>query len=59
MYRPNAFREDDNDKLVAVMKANSFATFVSMAKVQTNEQITHKSRTNGSIKSSGIRLRSI
>jgi transcriptional regulator len=29
MYRPTAFREDDIDKLVAFMRANSFATLVS------------------------------
>jgi transcriptional regulator len=34
MYRPNAFREENNDKLVAFMRANSFATFVSMANGQ-------------------------
>lgn len=30
MYRPTAFREDDVDKLVSFMKANSFATLVSI-----------------------------
>lgn len=30
MYIPNAFREDDIDKLVAFMRANSFATLVSI-----------------------------
>lgn len=30
MYRPVAFREDDVDKLVAFMQANSFATLVSI-----------------------------
>lgn len=30
MYRPTAFQEDDIDKLVAFMKANSFATLVSI-----------------------------
>ena len=30
MYRPNAFQEDDLDKLVTFMKANSFATLVSI-----------------------------
>lgn len=30
MYRPAAFREDDVDKLVAFMQANSFATLVSI-----------------------------
>ena len=30
MYRPTAFQEDDVDKLVAFMKANSFATLVSI-----------------------------
>lgn len=29
MYRPTAFQEDNIDKLVAFMKANSFATLVS------------------------------
>ena len=29
MYRPAAFREEDTDKLIAFMKANSFATLVS------------------------------
>ncbi len=29
MYRPVAFREDDTDKLIAFMRANSFATLVS------------------------------
>ena len=31
MYRPTAFQEDDIDKLVAFMKANSFATLVSIS----------------------------
>ncbi|HEY9762998.1 MAG TPA: FMN-binding negative transcriptional regulator [Trichocoleus sp.] len=31
MYRPAAFREDDTDKLVAFMEANSFATLVSVS----------------------------
>ena len=30
MYIPNAFREEDIDKLVAFMRANSFATFISV-----------------------------
>jgi transcriptional regulator len=30
MYIPNAFREDDIEKLVAFMQANSFATLVSI-----------------------------
>ncbi len=30
MYIPNAFREEDIDKLVAFMRANSFATLVSI-----------------------------
>lgn len=30
MYRPTAFQEDDVDKLVAFMRANSFATLVSI-----------------------------
>lgn len=30
MYRPAAFREDDIDKLVAFMRANSFATLVTI-----------------------------
>ncbi|MEH1977075.1 MAG: FMN-binding negative transcriptional regulator [Nostoc sp.] len=30
MYIPNAFREDDIEKLVAFMRANSFATLVSI-----------------------------
>ena len=30
MYRPTAFQEDDVDKLVSFMKANSFATLVSI-----------------------------
>lgn len=30
MYRPAAFQEDDQDKLVAFMRANSFATLVSI-----------------------------
>ncbi len=30
MYRPTAFQEDNIDKLVAFMQANSFATFVSI-----------------------------
>lgn len=30
MYIPNAFREDDTEKLVAFMRANSFATLVSI-----------------------------
>jgi transcriptional regulator len=30
MYRPTAFQEDNVDKLVAFMKANSFATLVSI-----------------------------
>jgi len=30
MYRPTAFREEDIDKLVAFMKANSFATLISI-----------------------------
>jgi transcriptional regulator len=30
MYRPTAFQEDNIDKLVAFMKANSFATLVSI-----------------------------
>jgi transcriptional regulator len=30
MYRPTAFQEDDIDKLVAFMRANSFATVVSI-----------------------------
>jgi transcriptional regulator len=30
MYRPTAFREDNVDKLVAFMKANSFATLISI-----------------------------
>ncbi len=30
MYRPSDFREDDLDKLVAFMRANSFATLVSV-----------------------------
>lgn len=30
MYRPTAFREDDVEKLVSFMKANSFATLVSI-----------------------------
>ena len=29
MYRPAAFREENTDKLIAFMKANSFATLVS------------------------------
>ncbi|MGI8933539.1 MAG: FMN-binding negative transcriptional regulator [Phormidesmis sp.] len=32
MYRPAAFREDDTDKLIAFMRANSFATLVSTVK---------------------------
>ncbi|NJK51301.1 FMN-binding negative transcriptional regulator [Candidatus Gracilibacteria bacterium] len=31
MYRPKAFQEDNIDKLVAFMRANSFATLVSIA----------------------------
>jgi transcriptional regulator len=31
MYRPTAFQEDNVDKLVSFMKANSFATLVSIA----------------------------
>ncbi|WP_243713818.1 FMN-binding negative transcriptional regulator [Nostoc sp. 106C] len=30
MYIPNAFREEDIEKLVAFMRANSFATLVSL-----------------------------
>jgi transcriptional regulator len=30
MYRPTAFQEDNVDKLIAFMKANSFATLVSI-----------------------------
>ncbi|WP_277127941.1 FMN-binding negative transcriptional regulator [Chlorogloeopsis fritschii] len=30
MYIPNAFREEDTEKLVAFMRANSFATLVSV-----------------------------
>ena len=30
MYRPTAFQEDDVDKLVSFIKANSFATLVSI-----------------------------
>jgi transcriptional regulator len=30
MYRPKIFQEDDRDKLVTFMKANSFATLVSI-----------------------------
>nr|WP_322667131.1 FMN-binding negative transcriptional regulator [Dendronalium sp. ChiSLP03b] len=35
MYIPNAFREEDIDKLVAFMRANSFATLV-LNKVNSN-----------------------
>jgi transcriptional regulator len=31
MYRPKAFQEDDLNKLVALMRANSFATLVSIS----------------------------
>jgi transcriptional regulator len=31
MYRPKAFKEDDLNKLVALMRANSFATLVSIS----------------------------
>ncbi|MGD1940118.1 MAG: FMN-binding negative transcriptional regulator [Leptolyngbyaceae cyanobacterium] len=31
MYRPSAFQQDDIDKLMAFMQANSFATLVSIA----------------------------
>jgi transcriptional regulator len=30
MYRPKAFQEENSDKLIAFMKANSFATLVSI-----------------------------
>lgn len=30
MYIPNAFREEDSEKLIAFMRANSFATLVSV-----------------------------
>ncbi len=30
MYRPTAYQEDDATKLVAFMKANSFATLISV-----------------------------
>ena len=29
MYIPDAFREDDSEKLIAFMRANSFATLVT------------------------------
>ncbi|PSB39857.1 hypothetical protein C7B69_01055 [filamentous cyanobacterium Phorm 46] len=32
MYNPTAFQEDNIDKLVAFMRANSFATLVSSVK---------------------------
>ncbi|WP_334900012.1 FMN-binding negative transcriptional regulator [Nostoc sp.] len=35
MYIPNAFREDEIEKLVAFRRANSFATLVSILNCQS------------------------